>query len=95
MATVVVQSKSGTIDSGGTAQTAADANYGRNYLFIQNIDPSEDLWVSFTGTAAVDTEGSFLLAAGNAYTAEGNVVPGNAISVVGATTGNPFTIYEA
>lgn len=59
---------SGTIASGTTAQTAIAASPGLHGFIIANIDATEALWVSFTGTAAVATSGSFPIAAGTALT---------------------------
>ena len=42
---------SGSITTGGTAQTALAADQVQKYLIIQNVSPG-DLWVNF-GTAAV------------------------------------------
>lgn len=94
--TGIVKDASDTITAGGTAQEALAANSGRKFLMIQNpTTASEDLWFSLTGTAAVDTEGSYSLAAGGAMAFEGPFLPSNAVSVIAATTGHKFTINWA
>jgi hypothetical protein len=56
----------------------------------QNIS-SGDLWINETGgTAAVDTIGSFKISAGDYF----QISTSNAISVIGATTGQKFTATE-
>ena len=92
----IVKDASGTITSGGSPQTALAANTGRKFLLIQNpTTAAEDLWFSLTGAAAVDAAGSLSLAAGGAMSFEGDFVPSNAVSVIGATTGHKFTINWA
>lgn len=87
--------KSGSLTSGGTAQQLAAANTTRHYLLIQNIDGSEDMWVSFTGTAAGSTAGSFLIPAKGMLAFDGNYVPTGAVSIVAATTGHKWSALEA
>lgn len=87
---------SGTITTGGTAQTVFPANTGRQYLLIQNVS-DEDQWVNF-GIAAVASQPSIKIAAGNAleFSAAGTgVVPTALVSIIGATTGKAFTAKEA
>jgi hypothetical protein len=82
--------KSGTITTGGTAQTLAASNASRKSLNGQNIS-SGDLWINETGgTAAVDTIGSFKISAGDYF----QISTSNAISVLGATTGQKFSATE-
>ncbi len=89
--------RSGAVTTGGTAQTPVAANVGRQWLFIQNIDAVEDLWVSIVGTAVVGAAGSVLLPAKGAWVFEDGqgFVPSSAVSVIAATTGHKFTILEA
>lgn len=83
--------RSGSITAGGTAQTLAAKNHDRTSLTVQNIS-SGDLWLNETGgTAAADAAGSFRLTAGSMAT----ITNGNAVSIVGATTGQKFTATEA
>jgi hypothetical protein len=78
--------RSGSITLGGTAQQLVAAASSRSDLFIQNISAG-DIWYSVGGTAAIDTAGSYKLAAG----ASVNLAYVEAISIVGATTGQKFT----
>jgi hypothetical protein len=84
---------SGTIASGGTAQQVAPSNAARRGVFLQNIG-EEDLWFSFVGPAAIGIPGSYLLPAAAVFSATSGVVPSGALSVIGATTGQPFSAME-
>lgn len=87
--------RSSTITTGGTAQTAVAANSGRLALVIHNVDAAEALYVNLVGTAVVDGAGGIKLAAGATLIFDGSgIVPTNAVSVIAATTGHKFTIYE-
>jgi hypothetical protein len=86
---------SGSITSGGTAQTAAAADPFRQSLFLEN--PSDtDLWYAF-GTTAVADSPSFLLAAGSdaVFGPEHRGLITQSVSVLGATTGKKFTIVDS
>lgn len=86
---------SGTITTGGTAQTIAAQNTSRQYLLIQNLSAG-DLWVNF-GIAAVAASPSIKITAGGnfEYSAGGTgVVPTALVSIIGATTGQSFTAKE-
>lgn len=85
----LVADKSSTVTSGGTAQVLAAANLFRHGLTGQNISAG-DLWVSETGTAAVDTVGSYKVVPGASFSVHGT----GAISIIGATTGQKFTATE-
>lgn len=85
---------SGSIAAGGTAQTALAENRDRDYLLVQNVS-SGDLFVDFDGTAAVADQPSVKIAAGAAFVWETRFVPTGAVSIIGATTGQKFTIKEA
>jgi hypothetical protein len=82
--------RSGSITTGGTAQTLAALNNARRGLTIQNISTA-DMWINETGgTAAANTAGSFQLTAGNtAY-----ISTRQAVSIIGATTGQKFSATE-
>lgn len=88
---------SGTITTGGTAQVAIPTNTGVGGFQIINIDTSEPLWISITGTATAATAGSFPLAAAtvttfaNAGTYYSPIGFSHAISIVATTTGHKFT----
>lgn len=62
---------SGTVVTGTTAVTPITGSPGLHGFIITNLDVTEALWVSFTGTAAVATVGSHPLAAGAATTFAG------------------------
>ncbi|RZI60686.1 MAG: hypothetical protein EOP14_00190 [Pseudomonas sp.] len=82
--------RSGTITTGGTAQTLAPSNASRVSLTGQNISTG-DLWINeIGGTAAVNGTGSYKIASGQAFSIGTN----RAISIVGATTGQQFTATE-
>lgn len=86
--------RSGTITAGGAAQNALTQNAGRAHVSIFNVDTGEDLWVSFVGTAAIATQGSIKVPPGSLLVYEVGMVPSNALSVIAATTGHKFTIWE-
>lgn len=82
--------RSGTITSGGTAQQLAASNSSRRELRGQNIS-SGDIWINeIGGTAAADTAGSYRVPSGAAFSVQTN----QAISVVGAITGQAWTATE-
>lgn len=83
-------SRSGSITSGGAAQSLASANTSRTILSVQNIS-SGDLWINEDGgTAAVDTAGSYVIPPrATAY-----INTNEAVSIIGATTGQKFTATE-
>lgn len=83
---------SGSITTGGTAQTPLPANSNRVYLLIQNTS-TDDLYFNFTATAITDSP-SVLLKSGEALVMESTFVSTEAISIIGATTGQTFTIKE-
>jgi len=85
--------RSGNIAAGGTAQVAMAANAARKAWFFQNIG-SADLWISFVGTAVVDATGSIKVPAGSSAWSSGGFVSSQALSVIGATTGQKYTAYE-
>jgi hypothetical protein len=94
---------SGTITTGGTAQTLIAAQTLLHGFSIKNIDSTtgsgEQLWLSFTGTAAANTAGSYPLAApaattfanGESWTSPTGFGMNHAISIIGATTGHKFS----
>lgn len=85
---------SGTITAGGTAQTALVAQAARKALQLQNISAG-DLWYRFTGTAAVAGTGSFKLASGAYWESDAGNCPNGALSIIGATTGQQFSLVWA
>ena len=91
----LVIDRSGTITTGGTSQVLAAANANRKYVFIQNHDPAEALWVNF-GVAAIAGQPSLSIPAnGGAFVMETLLVDTQQINVIAATTGHAFTAKEA
>lgn len=84
---------SGTIASGGTAQTAVAANASRRYLLVQNVSLTEDLWLNF-GVAAVASQPSILLRPGSSFESSPAFVSTQLVSVIAATTGHAFVVKE-
>jgi len=85
--------RSGTITSGGSAQTIAAANASRKYLLFQN-NSDIDMWINF-GVTAVANQPSIKIVAGGYYENPAHFCPSGLVSVIGATTGKTFTCKEA
>jgi hypothetical protein len=85
---------SGTIAAGGTAQQAAPANAVRQYVLIQNPSTTtgQNLWFNFDVTAVQSQPSVLLTPNGSNYIAESSYIPTGAISVIGATTAQPFVV---
>ena len=83
--------RSGTITTGGTAQTIMPAWKGRHGCSIQNQSIG-DLWVNSTATA-VTSQPSILVVAGAEYSCQTPASDG-AYSIIGATTGQAFAARE-
>lgn len=87
----------GTLIAGGTAQNAFAANSFINGFQIMNLDTTEVMWISFTGTALASDVGSYPLPAGTATTFAGagsyysQVGFNTRLSVVAATTGHKWS----
>src|SRR5438128_2421511 len=82
-ATLTYTDRSGTIAAGGTAQQMMPLLTTRKKLFIQNPSTAtEDLWIRFTGTAAVGGAGSIQLYPGDSWQEDATGVTTQAISVV-------------
>lgn len=98
-ANVTLTDCSGTIATGGTAQNAFTAAATRRGFTIANIDTTETLWISFTGTAAASGTGSYPLGPADvtlftnlsSFTSPIGMGINTALSVVGATTAHKFT----
>lgn len=84
--------RSGTITSGGTAQTLMAANANRKYFLIQNLS-TENLWINFT-TTAVAGQPSLRITPGTSFVLEGFFTSTEAVSIIGATTGSAFSAKE-
>jgi hypothetical protein len=90
---------SGTITTGGTAQPMFPASPAVHGFCLQNIDTTEPLWYSFTGTAAASTAASYPLATATATTFASSppfCTPlglgiNTAPSVVATTTGHKYS----
>ena len=83
---------SGTITTGGSAQVLAAANANRRGWWLRN-NSTGSLWVSDM-TTAVLSQPSLEIKAGEMYEAQAGGVPMNALSIIGATTGQSFTGRE-
>lgn len=95
---VVTTDKSGTVATGGVAQTPIALNADRKVYCIQNPSATasgvaaESLWIRVNGTAAanVGTE----LANGTQACESGPTIDTAAVSVFAATTGHKFNGFE-
>lgn len=85
--------RSGSITAGAVAQTLMAANSARGGWSLQN-NSSGDLWFNELGSAAVATQPSIKVAAGDYYESPVTGCPTGAISVYGATTGQTFSARE-
>ena len=92
-AQVTKTDRSGTITSGGNAQTLMAANASRNGWQLQN-NSTGNLWFNELGGTAVQTQPSFRLAPGESYESPVGASTALAISIIGATTGQTFTARE-
>lgn len=81
------------ITLGATAETLLAANNARRYLFIQNRDAAETMFINFGGTA-VDDETSIEIVAGQSFVMEGSFISTDAVSVLAATNGHEVACYE-
>lgn len=86
---------SGTITTGGTAQTvlAASDSAGRRFLMIQNAG-TDSLWYNF-GLAAVVGQPSVEIEAGAAaavFDEKTGIIPQDYLSIIGRTAGQAFTV---
>lgn len=83
---------SGTITSGGVAQTLAAANPNRNGWWLRN-NSSASLWVSDV-TTAVQSQPSLEIKAGELYESPYGGQSQKALSIIGGTTGQAFTARQ-
>ena len=93
MAGLVATQISGTITTGGVAQNLiSETVYPANGYGVYNPDPSNDLWISESGTAAPNASGSIRVPAnGGWYETPVGVDPVQTVSIYGTITGQPFT----
>lgn len=83
---------SSSITTGGSSQLLMSANTSRKYLFIQN-NSANDLWFNFS-ISAVLSPPSIKLLSNAVYTMEGTSCSAESINIIGATTGQSFTVKE-
>ena len=92
-----VQDASGSITTGGTAQTVLASNANRRFLTIINPGNAngDTLWVNF-GSDASDGAGSVPLGPGiGIFFPQGQFVPSSSVSLYASTTGDTFTVKYA
>lgn len=83
---------SGTITTGATAQNLFAGTAPANGFAVYNPDPTNDLWVSDSTTAAANAVGSIRCAAnGGGYETPPNSKPLGVVSIFGGVTGQKFT----
>ena len=90
-----IRDLSGTITTGGTAQTLSAANVLRKGYSVQNLS-SGNLFVNDVGGTAVSTGtgASITITPGSLYESPRNQQPTRAISILGATTSQAFAARE-
>lgn len=89
---VTPTNRSGTITTGGTAQSLAIANLVRRGWWLRNNSVAS-LWVSDV-TTAVASQPSLEIKVGEMYESAFGGCSSNALSIIGATTGQSFTARE-
>jgi|SRR5579859_104377 len=90
---------SGTVVTGNTAVNAFGASSGIRGFLIANLDVTEVMWISFTGTATAGAVGSYPLAPATATTFAGlstftspiGMGINTPLSVVAGTAGHKFS----
>lgn len=86
---------SGSITTGGTAQTLFGGATPPHGFLVVNVDTAKILWISMTTTAAPNTLGSIPLAPmGGIFLTPQSFVPLGAVSIWGQTTGQQFTAHQ-
>lgn len=91
--TLPLHNASGSITTGGAAQTVVGANDSRIYLLFQNISDST-MWLDFGVDAKAD-QPSIKLVADAVLVFEGKYCPRDAVSVFCATTGKKYVCRQA
>jgi hypothetical protein len=94
--TVTYTDRSGSITTGGTAQQAAPANASRAGFWIQNRSTA-NLYLNSSGTASSSvgpSNGSIEIEPGQIYEPPSWGIPGTALSIFGATTGQAFVLKD-
>lgn len=82
-----------TITSGGSAQNALAANNTRKGYSVQNQSIG-DLYIRDDGTAATVADVCLKVPPGAYFETPPGYVTGNAVSIIGATTGQAFVAKE-
>lgn len=90
---VTTTDHSGTITSGGLAQSLMNSNASRGGCEIQN-QSTGDIWINLEGGTAAATQPSLWLPVGAYYSCVSTGVSTAAISIFGATTGQAFRAKE-
>lgn len=85
--------RSGTITTGGTAQTLMGSNTSRHGWWIQN-QSTGNLWINEIGGTAAATQPAFFIPPNGFYENPFMGVSTSAISIYGATTGQAFAARE-
>lgn len=82
---------SGTITSGGTSQALLTSSQvsGAIFVFIQNREATDHLYINFGSAAASTGQSSIDIAPGGLVWFD-VFVPSNAINIIGPTTGDKF-----
>jgi hypothetical protein len=81
-----------SITTGGTAQNLFSGTTPTNGFEVCNPDPSEDLWISDSTTAALNGQGSYRVAPdGGTYTTPAGYKPIGPVSAIAATTSHKIT----
>ena len=87
-------SRSGTITTGGTAQTLMASNTARKGYRVMNLSTA-DLWINDEGATAIAGQPSFKIISGALYESPAFGASTAAISIFGATTAQAFQASEA
>lgn len=94
-ATGTLTNRSGTIATGGTAQTLAAINATRKYIFIENpCAATESLWINFTTAAVVSQPSIEIPICGSFLMSSSNFVSTELVSVIATTSAHAFIAKE-
>lgn len=91
---VTPTNRSGSVTTGNSAQVLMAANANRSGFCVQNLDPTEDLYISVTGTASAAPGSKLIPADGGYYETPATGAPTTAVSVFSTKTGHQFTAEE-
>lgn len=92
-----IQTQDFSVVVGGTAVTAIAAGRLEGGLLrvmrIYNVSTTDTIWCSRSGTAAINTKGSFPIQPGNyELWAYPQLIPANQLSIISTGTATPVTI---